>query len=80
MCIGTLDEENRVDMKIGIQKRLKIIFSYGGQKRDLENVLSLVSKGVIQPQVETADLKDFPEVLQNLCEGKVKGRVALTST
>lgn len=80
MCVGTLDEENRVDMKIGIQKRLKIVFSYGGQKRDLEDVLGLISKGVIQPQVETADLKEFPEVLRNLCEGKVKGRVALTST
>ncbi|OJJ03452.1 hypothetical protein ASPVEDRAFT_63147 [Aspergillus versicolor CBS 583.65] len=80
LCVGTLDEENRVDMKIGIQKRLKIIFSYGGQKRDLEDVLGLISKSVIQPQVETADLKHFPEVLKGLCEGKVRGRVALTST
>ncbi|BCS18609.1 uncharacterized protein APUU_11437S [Aspergillus puulaauensis] len=26
LCVGTLDEQNRVDMKIGIQKRLKIVF------------------------------------------------------
>lgn len=79
LCVGTLDEENTVDMKIGIQKRLSIVFSYGGQSSDLKEVLDLISKGVIQPQVDTADLKDFPKVLKNLCEGKVKARVALTS-
>jgi propanol-preferring alcohol dehydrogenase len=35
LCVGTLDDENTVDMKIGIQKRLSIIFTYGGQWRDL---------------------------------------------
>lgn len=79
LCVGTLDEENTVDMKIGIQKRLSIVFSYGGQARDLKEVLDLISKGVFQPQVDTADLKDFPKVLKDLCEGKVKARVALTS-
>lgn len=79
MCVGTLDEENTIDMKIGIQKRLSIIFSYGGQKRDLVEALDLISKKVIQPQVETADLKDFPEVLKELCEGRIKARVALVS-
>lgn len=79
MCVGTLDEENVIDMKIGIQKRLSIIFSYGGQRRDLVEALDLISKKVIQPQVETADLRDFPEVLKELCEGRIKARVALVS-
>ena len=77
LCVGTLDEENTVDMKIGIQKRLSIIFTYGGQWRDLKEVLDLISKGIIQPQVETADLKEFPHILKSVCDGKVKARVAL---
>ncbi|KAF4767798.1 hypothetical protein N7455_006997 [Penicillium solitum] len=77
LCVGTIDEENTVDMKIGIQKRLSIIFTYGGQWRDLKEVLDLISKGIIQPQVETADLKEFPNILKSVCDGKVKSRVAL---
>lgn len=77
MCIGTLDVENTVNMKVGIRKRLSIIFSYGGQLRDLEDVLDLISKGVIRPQVETGCLEDFPKVLKELCDGKIKGRMAL---
>ncbi|KAJ5490155.1 Short-chain dehydrogenase/reductase SDR [Penicillium expansum] len=77
LCVGTLDEENTVDMKIGIQKRLTIIFTYGGQWRDLKEVLDLISKGIIQPQVETAGLKDFPHILKSVCDGRVKARIAL---
>ncbi|KAJ5158813.1 Short-chain dehydrogenase/reductase SDR [Penicillium coprophilum] len=77
LCVGTLDEENTIDMKIGIQKRLSIIFTYGGQWRDLKEVLDLISTGVIRPQVETASLKEFPQVLKDVCDGKVKARVAL---
>ncbi|KAJ5275283.1 Short-chain dehydrogenase/reductase SDR [Penicillium chrysogenum] len=77
LCVGTLDDENTVDMKIGIQKRLSIIFTYGGQWRDLKEVLDLISKGIIRPQVETAALKEFPQILKSVCDGKVKARVAL---
>lgn len=77
VCIGTLDTENTIDMKIGIRKRLSIKFTYGGQIRDLKEVLDLISKGAVQPQVETAGLKDFPVVLKDLCDGNVKARVAL---
>ena len=59
VCIGTLDDTNVIDMKIGIRKRLSIIFTYGGQKRDLQEVLDLISKKAIQPQVDDAKLKDF---------------------
>jgi propanol-preferring alcohol dehydrogenase len=77
LCVGTLDDENTVDMKTGIQKRLSIIFTYGGQWRDLKEVLDLISKGMIRPQVETAPLKEFPQILKSVCDGKVKARVAL---
>lgn len=77
VCIGTLDDTNVIDMKIGIRKRLSIIFTYGGQKRDIQEVLNLISKKAIQPQVEDARLRDFPTVLKALCDGKIKARVAL---
>lgn len=64
-------------MKIGTRKRLSYIFSYGGQVKDLEEVLQLISEKVIKPQVETASLEDFPRVLKDLEAGRVKGRVAL---
>ena len=67
-------------MKVGIRKRLTIIFSYGGQLRDLEEVLDLIAKGSIHPQIEDGRLQDFPTVLKDLCDGKIKARVALVQT
>jgi len=64
-------------MKIGIRKRLSIVFSYGGQLRDLEEVLDLIAKGALQPQVDEGHLEDFPTVLKDLCDGKIKARIAL---
>ena len=68
-----------MNMKIGIRKRLTVIFSYGGQREDLEELLDLMSKNVITPQTEEGKLKDFPRWLQDLEDGKVKARVALVS-
>lgn len=78
VCIGTLSLDNTVHMKVGVRKRLSIIFSYGGQLKDLEEVLDLISKKHITPQVEQGSLDDFPRWLNDLCDGRVKARVALT--
>ncbi len=64
-------------MKIGIRKRLDIIFSYGCQTHDLREVLDLIAKGVLDPVVTDGKLEDFPRVLKELEAGRVKGRVAL---
>ncbi|KXJ88359.1 chaperonin 10-like protein [Microdochium bolleyi] len=77
LCIGTLNKENTVYMSIGTRKRLSFIFSYGGQVDDLREVLELIAQGKIRPLVKTRTLRDFPEVLAELGEGKVHGRVAL---
>lgn len=77
LCVGTLDRKNELDMKIGIRKRLSIIFTYGGQYQDIVEVLDLIARKVIQPQVEMGRLQDFPKVLKDLGDGKVKDRVAL---
>ncbi|KAG7061977.1 4-coumarate-CoA ligase [Colletotrichum scovillei] len=77
LCIGSLDTENTIHMKIGTRKRLSYIFSYGGQVKDLREVLQLIAKGKIRPRVETAKLSDFPDVLDRLERGEIKARVAL---
>jgi propanol-preferring alcohol dehydrogenase len=77
LCIGSLDTENTIYMKLGTRKRLSYIFSYGGQVKDLKVVLDLIAKGVIRPQVDVGRLEDFPKVLRDLEEGRVNGRVAL---
>ncbi|KAI1848027.1 hypothetical protein JX265_002031 [Neoarthrinium moseri] len=77
LCIGSLNTENVIHMKIGTRKRLSYIFSYGGQVRDLEEVLQLIAEGAIRPQVKPARLEDFPEILKQLEEGKVESRIAL---
>ncbi|RMZ42946.1 alcohol dehydrogenase [Aspergillus flavus] len=77
LCIGTLDRVNELDMKNGIRKRLSFVFSYGGQYRDLVDVLNLISQGVINPRVKTGRLEEFPRVLRELCQGEVEDRIAL---
>jgi propanol-preferring alcohol dehydrogenase len=77
LCIGSLDTENTIHMKIGTRKRLSYIFSYGGQVQDLEVVLQLIAQKAIRPQVKPGRLEDFPTVLKQLGEGKIEARVAL---
>jgi alcohol dehydrogenase, propanol-preferring len=77
LCVGSIDTENTVHMKIGTRKRLSFIFTYGGQVRDLEVVLDLISQGVIRPQVKLDRLENFPTILKDLTDGKVESRMAL---
>ncbi|CEL02188.1 hypothetical protein ASPCAL03360 [Aspergillus calidoustus] len=77
LCIGTGERVNKLDMKNGIRKRLSFVFSYGGQYKDLEEVLGLIARGVIEPRVKTGKLVDFPRYLRELGEGVVEDRVAL---
>ena len=77
LCVGTLNHDNTVHMKVGIRKRLSIIFSYGGQTRDLKEALDLIAQGVLNPMVADGKIEDFPRVLKDLEAGKVTGRISL---
>ena len=77
LYVGTLSNETIVDAKLCIKKRLTVLFNYGGQLEDVVEVLGLIAKKAIRPQVETGSLKDFPKVLQDLHDGKIKSRMAL---
>lgn len=77
LYVGTLSDETVIDAKLCIKKRLTVLFNYGGLYEDAVEVLDLIAKKAIRPQVETGDLKDFPKVLQDLHDGKIKSRKAL---
>lgn len=77
LCIGSLNTENTIHMKIGTRKRLVYIFSYGSQVRDVEEVLQLIAEGKIKPHVETGKLNEFDKVLKDLTQGKIESRFAI---
>lgn len=77
LCVGSLDTENIIHMKIGTRKRLSYTFSYGGQVQDLQEVLQLIASRELRPHVQPAKLGDFPNVLQRLENGQIAARVAL---
>lgn len=77
LCVGTLNHENTVHMKLCIRKRLDVIFSYGGQVGDLRDVLELIAQGVLNPMVTDDNPPDLPTVIKDLEAGKVQGRIAL---
>ena len=64
-------------MKVAIRKRLDIIFSYGGQRRDLKEALDLIAAKILDPVVAEGRLEDFPRILKDLEAGKVRGRMSL---
>ena len=74
-----MEPEHNLHLMLCVIKRLDIKFSYGGQRRDLEEALNLIARGEITPHVEEGRLEDFPRWLKDLSDGKVKARVALTS-
>lgn len=77
VIVGLLSPELPLSVPTIVRKHLRILGSYGGTLSDVEACLDLISKGVLVPQVDTASLKDFPTILEDLHEGKVKSRIAL---
>lgn len=39
-----------------MNKKLSILFSYGGRKKDILECLALIAKKVVKPQVERLDV------------------------
>ena len=75
--IGLLAPVLPLDNLLAVRKQLSILCSYGGVMAELQACLDLIARGVLQPQVETGDMGDFPDVLKRLHEGGVKSRMAL---
>ena len=75
--VGLLGAELTIDNILCVRKRLAVLFCFGGLMEDLEDALVLIDKGALKPQVETGDLDDFPEAIERLHHGKIKGRIVL---
>lgn len=77
MVVGLLEAELTLYSFVSLTKALNIFCSFGGTYSDVEAGLDLIAKGVIKPQIETGSLADFPKVLADLHEGKIKSRIVL---
>jgi propanol-preferring alcohol dehydrogenase len=51
--------------------------SYNGSRVAYEEALELMRQGVLTPRVQTGSIEQLPEVLKDLDDGKIKGRMIL---
>ena len=77
VLVGLLNPGISFNSLPAVTKQIDILCSYGGTYSDLEASLDLIAKGVITPQVESGSMKDFPQILDDLHNGKIKSRIAL---
>ncbi|KAK5461074.1 hypothetical protein LTS15_003137 [Exophiala xenobiotica] len=77
VLVGLLNPGISFNSQPAVTKQIDILCSYGGTFSDVEASLDLIAKGVITPQVETGSMKDFPRILDDLHNGKIKSRIAL---
>ncbi|KAK6380126.1 hypothetical protein LTS17_005314 [Exophiala oligosperma] len=77
VLVGLINPSISFSSLVPITKQLDVLGSYGGTSSDLEASLDLIAKGVITPQVETGHMKDFPQILDDLHNGKIKSRIVL---
>ena len=75
--VGLLGDALIINNSLCTRKKLSILFSYGGTAEDVVECLRMIQRGTLKPQVETTDMDNFPRVIQDLHEGKFKGRMAL---
>lgn len=75
--VGLLDPSHQTAHVSNIVKALTIKYTFGGKNIDIEQGLAKISKGTLSPRVETAPLKDFKQVLEDLHAGKIKSRMVL---
>lgn len=77
LAIGLLGPEIPLNTLACVFKQVDIKFCYGGHTSDIADGLDLIVNGKLTPRVEEAKLEEFPRVLQDLHEGKIKSRMAL---
>lgn len=75
--IGLGSERLSFDQVDACIREVNILGSFWGTSLDQVEVFELVKRGLIKPQVETADFKDLNKVLDRLKRGEVKSRVVL---
>ena len=75
--VGLMEPSVKLPLMQAVLKDLTVKASFWGRREELREVIGAVCEGRIRPQVEERPLGDCLKVLQELHEGKIKGRVAL---
>lgn len=77
ISVGLIERSLKTDHILCITKAITILYTFGGHSEDVKEGMELITQGVLTPRVETAPLKEFPKVLKELHEGRVKSRMVL---
>jgi len=77
VLVGMLSPTLTLNVPSIVRKQINVLGSYGGTRTDLKACLELIANGNLAPRVVTGSLADLPKVLDDLHEGKVKGRIVL---
>lgn len=75
--VGLLAHSHTTNHISNIVKALTILYTFGGHSADIVAGMAMIANGSLKPHVETAPMGDFPRVLQDLHEGRVKSRIVL---
>lgn len=77
VSVGLLSSELSIPTSKMVRRQLSMLGSYAGTISDVKECLDLISQGHLVPQVEERSMRDFPTILEDLHQGKFKGRIVL---
>jgi propanol-preferring alcohol dehydrogenase len=77
VMVGLLSAQVTLVPIMMVCNALNIKGSYNGSRVAYEEALDLMSKGILTPRVQTGSIEQLPEVLKDLDEGKIRGRMVL---
>ncbi|KAK5169725.1 uncharacterized protein LTR77_005703 [Saxophila tyrrhenica] len=75
--VGLLEHSHKTSHVMNLIKAITVLYTFGGHSADIVAGMKMIADGTLTPQVETARMKDFPKVLNDLHEGRVKSRMVL---
>jgi propanol-preferring alcohol dehydrogenase len=77
VLVGALSEQAAIVPVLMISNVITIKGTFCGTVDGLKECLELVASGVVKPEIELGSINDLPQVLQDLDEGKIRGRKVL---
>lgn len=77
-CGSTSGSAVEIDLKLIFFKNLSILGTTMGNKRDLEEIVGLASKGILNPVIDrTLPMAELPQALSLISERKTRGKIVL---
>ncbi|SMR60928.1 unnamed protein product [Zymoseptoria tritici ST99CH_1E4] len=77
VLVGALSEQVAVLPVVMISNVITIKGTFCGTVDGLKECLELVAKGAVTPEIELGSINDLPQVLEDLDNGKIRGRKVL---